>query len=378
MDRHGFLSGSAALAASLLVEGPALAASPQQSTAELVTFLKNQCSIHKVPSASFAVLDGGRIYAGCTGMRSIEHVSPATTTTVYEACSNSKMIAAVVGVILAQKGKVDLDGDLTSTLRALNIPAVRGAKPVTLRRLLGMSAGANVYGFGGYPENAALPNLTAILHGTRPASNVPIKIIRPPGTKEAYSGGGYELARAVMERATATPLDQLASQYILKPLGMTRSSYIYPLATGSGADNAFAYNAKEKPYPSGYRRYPELAAAGFWTTPTDFAMFGRALSDSYNGRSGALLSQHFAKQIFTNVDGFSYGIGATVRNRNGIPAYCKSGVNAGFQCYFMLFPAQGQAASIMTNSDNGSLVWAPFYQKVIADFGWPYFPNMAD
>ena len=378
MDRYGFLSGSAAVAASLLVEAPAVAASAQQSTAELVTFLKNQCSIHKVPSASFAVLEGGKIYAGCTGMRSIENGNPATTSTVYEACSNSKMLAAVAGVILAQKGKLDLDGDLTSTLAALKIPTVRGTKPVTLRRLFGMTAGASVYGFGGYPQNGTLPNLSQILHGTRPANNAPIKIVRAPGTKEAYSGGGYELARAVVERATGKPLDQLASEYILKPLGMTRSSYIYPLATSTGADNAFAYNAKEKPYPSGYRRYPELAAAGFWTTPTDFATFGRALSDAYNGRSGALLSQQFAEQLFTNVDGFSYGIGATVRNRNGIPAYCKSGVNAGFQCYFMLFPAQGQAASIMTNSDNGSLVWAPFYKKVIADFSWPYFPNMAD
>jgi CubicO group peptidase (beta-lactamase class C family) len=382
MKRQHFFLGGAALSTSLLAKPKPARAVPDYglTVQRLEAYLNGLCKTHKVPSASFAILQNGQIYYGSVGVQSLSSRLPVRWTTCYQACSCSKMIAAITGVILAEQGAVKLDGDLTTTLMTLKVPnsSPAGSKPVTLRRLFGMTGGANIHGYGGYPMNVALPTMTEILNGKPPANSPAVKIVKLPGTVEAYSGGGYELARAVMQGATNRTLAQLAQGYIFNKLGMTRSGYLFPPETSSGIDTAFAYSSSEVEYGSQFRRYPEQAAAGLWTTPTDFMKFAKGLSASYNGTPGAIMSQQSAQQVFTNVDGKGYGIGGALTRKYGIVSYGKDGANAGYTCYFILFPAQGKAAAIMTNSDNGYPLFAPFFQWVTPHFGWPYYPGLAD
>ena len=70
--------------------------------------------------------------------------------------------------------------------------------PVTLRGLLSMTAGIGVPGFLGYELGAPLPTLTQILDGTPPANSPPVTVIAVPGSAYHYSGGGYEIAEALM------------------------------------------------------------------------------------------------------------------------------------------------------------------------------------
>jgi CubicO group peptidase (beta-lactamase class C family) len=379
MDRRRFLSSGAAVAATL--SGPRSAVAQTQPIVELRTLLAGLLQSKNVPSASFAIIDGGRISSGVVGVRA-PGAALVTPQTVYQAASDSKMIAAIVGVILAQRRTVDLDGDLTATLRSLNVPlspaAASASQKVTLRRLFGMTAGANVHGFGGYPSGAPLPTLAQILAGTRPANSPRVRIGIAPGSRYAYSGGGFEIARAVLARTSGQGFNALAQQLVLGPLQMQRSSYYQPIAIGGITNVALGHNAAGKTMPGKWHLFPELAAAGLWTTPSDLARFAVALSDSYHGRSNALLSQRWAQQVFTHVDALRYGIGAALVNRSGVVSYVKGGVNVGYRSYLILFPASGQGAAIMANSDNGEALFAPFYRHVVSLYGWPYFPGLVD
>jgi CubicO group peptidase (beta-lactamase class C family) len=93
----------------------------------------------------------------------------ASSATLYQAASISKTLAAV-GALCAMQTNAKgctLDSDVTAYQTSWKLPS--GTTGVTLRRLLGMTAGANVHGYPGYPQtctsatNCQVPTLLNIL-----------------------------------------------------------------------------------------------------------------------------------------------------------------------------------------------------------------------
>jgi CubicO group peptidase (beta-lactamase class C family) len=115
---------------------------------------------------------------------------------------------------------------------------------VTLRGLLSMTAGIGVPGFLGYALGAPLPTLTQILDGTPPTNSAPVTVTAVPGSAYHYSGGGYEIAEALMVDAAQAPFAETIDNLVLKPAGMRSSTFAQPLpaeiepqaATGHFAD----------------------------------------------------------------------------------------------------------------------------------------------
>jgi len=54
---------------------------------------------------------------------------------------------------------------------------------------------------------------------------------------------------------------------VLSPIGMTHSTYEQPLPANFQGDAAAPYQEDGKPVVDGAHAYPEMAAAGLWTTP---------------------------------------------------------------------------------------------------------------
>jgi hypothetical protein len=102
----------------------------------------------------------------------------------------SKTIAALTALRLSQDGRVSLDQDVARYLKRWPPPALPSgaSKPVTLRRLFGMTAGCNVPGYFGYAAGAALPDHVQILQGASPANSPLVRIVQAPGSARAYSG----------------------------------------------------------------------------------------------------------------------------------------------------------------------------------------------
>ena len=155
-----------------------------------------------IPSVSLALIDQDRIaFARAYG-------AGATPDTLYQAASLSKFVAAVGAMRLSTEERLKLDDDVNAKLISWKVPTNGFDKdhPVTLRGLLSMTAGIGVPGFLGYEVGAPLPNLTQILYGVPPANSPPVTVIAEPGSAYHYSGGGYEIAEALMIDATKTPV----------------------------------------------------------------------------------------------------------------------------------------------------------------------------
>ena len=175
----------------------------------------------KIPSVSLALIDGDRIaFASAYG-------ASATPETLYQAASLSKFVAAVGAMRLVEAKRLDLDGDVNTKLTSWKVPSngFDKAHPVTLRGLLSMTAGINVPGFDGYAIGEKVPNLTQILYGVPPANSPPVTVIAEPGSVYRYSGGSYEVAEALMVDTMQTSFPDLMNEIVLKPAGMSRSTF---------------------------------------------------------------------------------------------------------------------------------------------------------
>ena len=144
---------------------------------------------HQVPGVGVALFRRGTLaWARGWGVRDVASCTAVTAATAFQAASISKTVAALTIVRLAERGALDLDADVSRYLKSWRPPP-----GLTLRALLGHTAGLGVHGFPGYPQGAALPTLPQILDGTPAANTEAVRPVSPRGVV-VYSGGGYEVA----------------------------------------------------------------------------------------------------------------------------------------------------------------------------------------
>ena len=187
-----------------------------------------------------------------------------------------------------------------------------------------------------------------------------ISRINPYGKQFMYSGGGTELAELAFTRITKTTLRDAFQNEIAAPLGLTRTGFFQPLDESLVSNAAFGgrYAYREDP-AHGYHYYPEHAAAGLWTTPTELTKLGIALSRSC--REGGILRKETARRMVTPVmDGY----GLCIKRDDRIPDQVgHTGGNEGFIAYWTLSLTEDLCAAVMFNGSNrlNSAVAGPMF-----------------
>ena len=268
---------------------------------------------------SVAVNDSdGDILQYCSGSGRYGEDLPVNPDMLFQAGSVSKPMFALTLLRYADKGRINLDADISGV-----IPEFVKKGPVTFEALLSHTAGYNVHGFPGYPAKHEALSLEDVLSGR---GNTPkLRRIKPYGRQYIYSGGGITLAELAFTRITGTTLREAFRKEVAEPLGLKRTGYFQPLDEELAAGAAFGGRLGIKEDPKhGYHYYPEHAAAGLWTTPTELVKVGVALSRSY--RRGGFLKKKTARCMMTPVMN-SYGL-CIQQFGNDIVGHC--GWNEGF------------------------------------------------
>jgi CubicO group peptidase (beta-lactamase class C family) len=324
-----------------------------------------------IPAVSIAVIHGGKL----EWARGFGHVriggAPVTAETLFQAASISKIVTTLAVLKLVQAHSADLDTDVNQYLKTWKVPANEFTEQatVTLRGLLTHSAGVTVHGFAGYERGAPLPSLVQVLNGEAPANNAPIRVDQLPGKGWRYSGGGYVIVQQVLTDLTGVPFPQLMQERVLGPLGMTHSTFEQPLPQTLLAHTATPYQGDGSPVPGGPRVYPELAAAGLWTTPSDLARYAMAVQQAASGRSKRVLSLTTTHVMLTaeyNEQALGVVVGGVTAHRY----FTHGGVNAGYQSLLVAY-ANGNGAVIMTNSDHGFELTPQILAAIAHEYQWP-------
>lgn len=342
--------------------------------------LQDRMKFYNISGISIAVIDNYKIdWAKGYGWADIEEKKPVTEKTLFQAASISKSLNAVGVLKLVQDKAIDLNTDINRYLTSWQFPydSITGDNKITLSNLLSHTAGLNVQGFPGYEMSETLPQLTEILNGIKPSNTPAIKSQFTPGVRFQYSGGGVTISQQIVTDVTKQPYDIWMWENVLQPLGMKNSSFSQPPAADKKDLLASGYHIDGKMVTGKYHIYPEEAAAGLWTNPSDLCRYIIETQLSLEGKSQRVLSSDLTKLRLTPYIDGSSALGVFIDNRGGSKYFQHTGGNDGFTCLYYGSQNGGKGVVIMSNSDNGSILeeiansvasvykWNDFYKPVM-------------
>ena len=302
------------------IESPREAGSSEDAGKSLAELMET----HGVSALSVAVVENYRLHwARAYGVADESTGALADTETLFQAASISKPVSAMAVLRAVQDGLFDLDDDINSILRSWKLQddaELLAETPVTPRMLLSMTAGTTVSGFPGYKPDVQLPTVPEVLGRAgeeTPANTKPVVVGWQPGTRYEYSGGGSTILQLALSDVQGKPFEEILQETVLDPLGMTRSCFCQPLpealhGNAARAGSSTTGGAREDRKPRApWHVYPELYAAGLWTTPTDLAKFLIEVQLSLEGRSNNVLTPEFTRRMVTPGGVGHYALGFT-------------------------------------------------------------------
>ncbi|CAN5673236.1 hypothetical protein BH18ACI4_BH18ACI4_13470 [soil metagenome] len=337
-------------------------------------FLEERMKHYKVPGLSVAVINDHKIeWARSYGVTDIETREPVTTETLFQAGSISKPVAAMVALKKVEQGKIALDENINNKLTSWKLPdnEFTAKKKVTLANLLSHTGGLTVHGFPGYAINEKVPTLPQVLDGAEPANTGPVRVDMEPGTKVRYSGGGTTIAQLAIMDIEKKPFPKIAWDTVLKPLNMTNSTYSQPLPDDWRKKAASGHRPDGKLVEGKIHIYPEMQAAGLWTTPTDLAKFALEVELSLAGRSNKVLTKEMTtKMVIPFMEGV--GLGFFIEKHGHSLYFGHGGADEGFRAELLVNKNKGYGAVVMANSDNGQIL-REVLRSIAREYGWDEF-----
>lgn len=321
--------------------------------------LSERMKHYNVAGLSVAVIDNYQIvWAKGYGYADKKEGRKVTNNTLFEPGSISKSLNAIGILYLAQQGKLDLYQDINQYLVNWKFPydTVSHGKKITTAQLLSHTAGLSVHGFPGYQRDSVIAAVTDILDGRAPSNTEAVRSLAEPGTGPRYSGGGTLITQQMLTDLTKQPYEQYMYEHVLRPLGMTNSSYNQPPAASQRKNLATGYKSNGDEVPGKYFVYPEKAAAGLWTTPTDICKYIVEMQQAYQGKSSKVLKQEMVKLHVTPYKN-DVGMGTFIQNRNGEKYFDHTASNEGFSGLFIGGLTNGKGAAIFVNSDDATIAF---------------------
>ena len=307
--------------------------------------------------------------------------------TMFSAGSISKFVAAVTALKMVEEGKLNLDSPINNYLTTWKIKENDFTKrnPINLKMLLSHTGGISQSSFFGFtPDRKILPSILDILNGAPGSDNNRIVVNSEPKKEFRYSGGGLMIAQMAMMDVSKRDFETINQEKLFNVLGMKNSTFQQPLPAKFKNQTSWGYSAapwyKGMPYI-----YPQQAAAGLYSTPTDIAKVFIDVQKSIIGK-GKILNKSTAEKMFTsqsNVSEGGYkeqiGIGpfllqrADNTDKDGV-YFEFTGVNAGFVAYAIGSVENGNGAVIMLNTgDDFNGLGKEIRRSIAKSYNWKNF-----
>jgi CubicO group peptidase (beta-lactamase class C family) len=359
------LSGLVALALVPLAAGPVQAprsAALEAALRDVDAKIATDFASDGAGGVSVGVLAGGKlVWTKHYGFADAEAKRVATDDTAYRIGSITKQFTALMLLQLVEKGKMGLTDPLEKYVP--EVKGVTGGRPGTPPITL-LQVGTMMSGLSREPGCAN--------HSVGPVSGWQQKVLDclplttyeyEPGTQYLYSNIGYATLGLALERAAGQPYTAYVDQHVVKPLGMSRTTY--EPTTEIRKDLAHGYaraNAQAAPSRTGPDR--ELDGRGYrvpngalFSTVNDLAKF--AAWELGEGPSG-LLKKETQDANYTRVYSGAgplssgYGLGFQAQRRGALVFIGHGGSTGGFLSAVFVHRASKAAVIVLHNGDGGT------------------------
>lgn len=337
--------------------------------------IEERMKLHNVKGMSIAVIKDHQIaWAKAYGWADEAEKRPMTTETLFEPGSISKSLNAVGILKLAQDKQLDLYTDINTYLKSWKFPydSLSKGKKITLAELLSHNAGLTVHGFPGHNINGPIPSVIEVLDGKSPAVTPAVRSEFEPGLKFQYSGGGTTISQLILTDLTGQAYEDWMYEQVLKPIGMTHSSYAIPNPKNNPERYASAYYPDGSPVLNKFHVYPEQAAAGLWMTPSDLCRYIIDMQLAYKGQASKVLTPEMVKLHLTPYNNGPAAMGTFIMDLDGAKYFEHGAGNDGFCGQFYASLDDGYGVVIFLNSENGMLLYEVI-SSVAKAYNWKNF-----
>lgn len=328
-----------------------------------------------VPGVSLAVIHNGEIaWTKTYGTTDKENNIPVTDKTLFQAASISKPVSAYAALRLVQEGKIDLTLNINDQLKSWKLEEneFTKEKAVTLKNLINHSAGITVHGFLGYSPGLDVPTLHQVLDGLPPANSAAMQVDKTPEESFRYSGGGYNIVQQLMIDTEQKTFPEILKDLVLDPLDMSNSSFNQPLNDEQLKYAATGYLPNGEMTQGRRHTYPEMAAAGLWTTAEDLAKFAINIQKTIKGDSSLALSKEMTELMLTPFVEDNVGLGIFLINKGDDIYFGHGGWNEGFSSELMAHKDKGYGVAIMINSNHPDFI-SELMRSVALTYEWDDF-----
>ena len=305
-----------------------------------------------IPGVSIAVINEGQLeWAKGYGIADSSENRPVTTETMFLAGSISKPVAAIRAHQLAEEGVISLDSNVNKYLTSWKLPEneFTEKEKVTTRKILNHTAGLTVWGFPGYDKGDTIPSVPEVLDGQGNTDSV--RVYKEPGESWMFSGGGYTIMQLMITDLEKKSFPEIMQSQVLDPLGMTASTFENPLPQQYHSIAATGYRVNGKEVEGKWPIYPEMAAAGLWTTPSQLILWAKEIQQIYQTQQNRLLKVNTVNEMLT--PGMNdHGLGPALTEHT----FGHGGADEGFRADLVAWKEHPVAVVIMVNSDNGRII----------------------
>lgn len=311
---------------------------------------------YNVPGATVAVVDDGRlVVAKGYGYSDIANRTQVNAeTTLFRIGSISKLFVWTAVMQLVEEGKIDLDADVNTYLKDMQIPDTYPGQPVTMRHLMTHTAGFEDTALHMTGEDPS--DIISIRQYC--AENIPVRIL-PPGAETQYSNYGTTLAAVIVEDVSGMSYDDYLQSRILTPLSMENTSIKedLPEDLASRLSEGYRYVGSENLISPDYI-FVIAPAGSISSTAPDMAKFMIAHLRDGTYENTSILSPETAKlmhsHIFSNdplVAGM--GLGLCEQLYNGRRTIGHAGDTDTFHSLLVLLPEEQTGFFVSSNSPGG-------------------------
>ena len=354
------LIAALAFAGTALSQGVPSAGDAGQGSAQAAEFARIMRS-HGIPGAQMVYAHQGTYRPFHYGVLSEASAQEVDDSTLFQAASLSKVIAAYIALQMVDRGQLDLDRPLWDDWHSPRTEGNAANRKITARMVLNHTTGL--------PNWQISPSDPAI-------DRTPLSSKFAPGTQFAYSGEGFYLLQKTIEHLTRTPWNELVGREVFSRFGMGSSSYLTDPALvanySPGHDRQGVAKAK-RVYIRANTAYTLVTNAHDYNQFIQRALYkGEGLKPATHRMMFSPSSSADDASLPIPADPFiSWGLGVGIQATSRGKLVWHWGDNPGFKAFFALDPASGDSVILFTNSDNGLSTYKDVLRLFMGEGDYP-------
>ena len=328
-----------------------------------------------IPGAAFSLLDGGKVvFQGGLGVKELGKPDAVDADTLFLAASNTKALTTLLLAELVDEKRIHWDQPVTEVHPGFRLGDAETTRQVLVRHLLCACTGL---------PRQDMEWLFEYRHATPASSLALLATVQPTsrfGEVFQYSNlmataAGYVAASVLYPgREVGAAYDEAMRAKVFRPLGMNDTTFDFARARKGDWARPHGDGVDGKPSAArmdlNYSVVPVRPAGGVWTTVRDLSRYVQL--ELARGRlpggkqlvSEANLLERRKPQIPVSED-VTYGMGLQVTTTWGVPVVHHGGSLFGYKSDMIWLPDHGVGAVILTNSDAGVRLLAPFRRRLV-------------